>query len=74
MNNSKIIKYRNRHKKETEKGGVICIRDLSDKIENYMSLKVGKELQVDTVIKAFLFLDSWINERCCSNSFIKTKT
>ncbi len=38
-----------------------------------MSLKVGKELQVDTVFTAFLFLDSWINERYCSNSFIKTK-
>ncbi len=38
-----------------------------------MSLNVGKELQVDTVIKAFLFLDSWINERYYSNSFIKTK-
>ncbi len=50
-NNSKIIKYRNRHKKkETEKGG--CL-DLSDKIENYMSLKVGKELQVDTVLRLF---------------------
>ncbi len=38
-----------------------------------MSLKVGKELQVDTVFKAFLFLDSWINERYCSNSFTKTE-
>ncbi len=38
-----------------------------------MSLKVGKELQVDTVFKAFLFLFTWINERYCSNSFIKTK-
>ncbi len=38
----------------------------------YMLLKKGKELQTDKV-KAFLFLESTINERYCSNSFITTK-
>ncbi len=38
-----------------------------------MSLKLGKELQIDTVFKVFLFLDNWINQRYCSNYFIKTK-
>ncbi len=38
-----------------------------------MSLKLGKELQIDTVFKAFLFLDNWINQKYCANYFIKQR-